>query len=96
MSTMRHTAHDRLTRSTEEQFADVVCSDEDWVRAEFEAIIAAEWPAPPSRPPAQRAASAPPTAPDGPWRVSRLERLASQPRRPGAGGWARQRSPPAW
>jgi len=38
-------------------FADLVCRDEEWLRAEFDAIVAAEWGAPPP---------APPPAPPGP------------------------------
>ena len=38
-------------------FADLVCQDEEWLRAEFDAIVAAEWGAPPP---------APPPAPPGP------------------------------
>jgi len=31
-----------------EQFLELLCADPDWVRAEFDAIMAAEWPIPPS------------------------------------------------
>jgi hypothetical protein len=40
-----------LPRWTVDQFIDVVCAEEDLLRAEFEAIVAAEWPEPPSRHP---------------------------------------------
>lgn len=83
----------------EEEFLELVCSDEDLVQAEFEAIIAAEWPSLPSPPaarPLHRPADRPPTSPAGPWRVGAPGRLASRPRHPGIGGWARQRSPPHW
>lgn len=82
----------------EQEFLDLVCSDEELVQAEFEAIIAAEWPTPPSppgaRPPLRRPAGRPPTSPAGHPREGTPERLASRPRHPGIGGWARQRSPP--
>jgi hypothetical protein len=32
-------------------FADLVCRDEEWLRAEFDAIVAAEWGTPPPVPP---------------------------------------------
>jgi len=38
-------------RSTDEQFLDLLCTDEDLLGAEFYAIIAAEWPMPPIGPP---------------------------------------------
>lgn len=40
------------TRSTEEQFIGLLCADEEMLRAEFDAIIAAEWPEPPPAEPA--------------------------------------------
>ncbi|MGI8881289.1 MAG: hypothetical protein ACR2KJ_12460, partial [Jatrophihabitans sp.] len=40
-----------VARSSGEQFVDLSCSDDDLVQAEFDAIIAAEWPSrPPDRP----------------------------------------------
>lgn len=44
-----------------DEFLDVLCADEDFVRAEFEAIIAAAWLTPPPVPPARRPAT-PPTS----------------------------------
>jgi hypothetical protein len=82
------------TRTVDERFLDLIYGDPDLLAAEFDAIIAAEWPEPrvgrpgrspagrhPGRRPARRAA--------GP-----VQGLASRPRHPGIGGWARQRSPP--
>ena len=95
MKTIRHTYDEGLTDTFEEQFLDLVCSDEDLVQAEFEAIIAAEWPTPPpARPPLRRPAFRPPTPPDGHCRQAPPNRLASRPRHPGIRWWARQRSPP--
>jgi hypothetical protein len=37
----------KATRSTDEQFLDLLLADEDLLRAEFDAIVAAEWPGPP-------------------------------------------------
>jgi len=95
MTTIRHTYDTGPTDTLAEQFIELVCADEDLLQAEFEAIIAAEWPTPPpARPPLRRPAGGPPVRPAGHWRQGRLERLASRPRHPGIGGWARQRSPP--
>jgi hypothetical protein len=52
------TATRTVTRTVDEQFLTLICSDEDLLRAEFDAIIAAEWPGPPTN---NRAAD-PPTA----------------------------------
>jgi hypothetical protein len=83
----------KATRSTDEQFLDLLLADEDLLRAEFDAIIAAEWPGQP---------------PDRPGRGTQAERRpgGTRRRRPRAagsagrphplriGGWPRQRSPP--
>jgi len=45
-----------VARSVDEQFLTLMCSDEDLLRAEFDAIIAGEWPSPPANTPARRAA----------------------------------------
>lgn len=37
-------------RRIDDEFLELVCSDEDLLAAEFEAIIAANWPGPPSAP----------------------------------------------
>ncbi len=82
------------TGGSDEQFLELLCTDEDLLRAEFDAIIAAGWPSPPPAAPARRVG-----AERRPRRVRRrgegsLTALASWPRHPGVGGWARQRSPP--
>lgn len=43
--------------SVADEFLDIVCSDEELLAAEFEAIIAANWPAPPEAVSASSAAS---------------------------------------
>lgn len=80
------------TRTVDETFLDLVTRDDDLVRAEFDALIAASWDAPPPPPPAAPApADRPPGWPEpshpGP------PRLADR-RRPGR-RVSRQRSPPA-
>jgi hypothetical protein len=80
-------------RTVDEQFLDLVCHEQDLLAAEFDAIIAAEWPTPPADRPGRGAVGrhadgeADRTADPVPGSVSR-------PRHPGVGGWARQRSPP--
>lgn len=84
-----------VTRRSDEQFLDLICSDDEFVQAEFEAIIAAEWPSPPpdrprrdtprGRPPVRGHQYPEPGAQDG---------LPLRPRNPGVGTWFRQRSPP--
>jgi hypothetical protein len=81
--------------AAQDQFLEVLCADEDLVRAEFDAIIAAEWPSPPPAktdhgPDAERAPRR------GRWPdETHVPDLSDRPRDPGAGGWTRQRSPPA-
>jgi hypothetical protein len=80
-----------LETDPQEEFLALLCADEDLVRAEFEAIIDANWdpprparrtpPTPPRRP-AHRRSPAPPTTPRG------------SVRREGRVGWRRERSPP--
>lgn len=78
----------------------VALHDDDprWVREEFEAIIAAEWPQPVTNPPRLRAAAA--EHPTG-VRGSRMPGATAfavllwRAHGPGADGWARERSPPA-
>ena len=83
-----------LARSVEEQFLDLVCSDADLVRAEFDAIIAAGWPerpVPPTRSPVPRPPVPPADGPGG-WVVISVAGPVSEPGAPGTGG--RERSPP--
>jgi hypothetical protein len=84
-----------LARTIDEQFVALICSDEELLRAEFDAIIAADWPSPPTDAPGRGAADRRRGSSAGPHRVAaRVAGLASRPRHPGLGGGARQRSPP--
>jgi hypothetical protein len=77
------------TLSGTDAFLDVVCGDEDWVRAEFDAIVEANWP-PAGRP-------EPPVPSPGPRRTSRRPTGRSRPVpgiRPNGPAPARQRAPP--
>jgi hypothetical protein len=78
----------------EEQFLDLIFSDTDLLAAEFDAIIAAEWPEPPGDRPGPGAACR--HSGSGPARraANPVRGPVSRPRHPGIGGWARQRSPP--
>jgi len=42
------------TRPGDEEFLALLCADEQLLRAEFDEIVAAQWPNPPAQPPAQR------------------------------------------
>ncbi|MEP6650311.1 MAG: hypothetical protein ABJA74_10450, partial [Lapillicoccus sp.] len=82
------------TLAAEEEFLAIVCADEDLLRAEFDAIIAAEWPSPPPDRPedddaVQRSPGTARRQPSG-----GQARLPNRARHPGIGGWSRQRSPP--
>jgi hypothetical protein len=83
------------TQDTDELFLELLCADEDLVRAEFDAIIAAEWFSP--APPASGSDEVAEATPHQVWRRRRVRDvgLADRPRRPGIGGRGRrQRSPP--
>ena len=85
---------DEVVVSADEQFIDWLCADEDLLRAEFDAIIAAEWPGPPPAPPDRGTA-----AERGPRRTrhraaTRTAGLPSRPGHPDTGDRTRQRSPP--
>jgi hypothetical protein len=88
------TTGETAARRVDDQFLDLICTDADLLRAEFEAIIAAEWPSPPANPPGHRTTGQHPTSRAARWLTARLGGAVSRPRQPGIGGWARQRSPP--
>ena len=81
------------TRSAEEQFLDLLLADDELLRAEFDAIIAAEWPGSPPNLPHRRVLGEP--DPDGKRRPRATATKAPGPRRrPHVDKSARQRSPP--
>jgi hypothetical protein len=81
--------------SADEEFLELLCADQALLRAEFDAIIAAEWPNPPPADPDHGAgASRRPNRPRQ-RRETSVAGLRNQPRHPGIGRWTRQRSPPA-
>src|SRR4051794_13061246 len=81
-------------RRVDEQFLDLICGDTDLLTAEFDAIIAAEWPEPPADRLGRGAVGGAPGS--GPVRrpAEPVRGPVAQHRYPGIGGWARQRSPP--
>ena len=81
-------------RRVDEQFLDLICGETDLLTAEFDAIIAAEWPEPPADGPARGAAGGRPGRGASRRAADPVRSPAARPRHPGIGGWARQRSPP--
>jgi len=82
-----------LVPSVDEQFFDLICNDVELVAAEFDAIVAAEWPTPPPGTPGCGGGGQP-TGGTTRRAIDRGGRQPSRSRRPGVGGWARERSPP--
>ena len=80
------------TAAALQEFEDLVYSDADVVRAEFDAIIAAEWPSRPTPVSSRKPAWDFTTPRHRPREASPA--LPHRPRRPGTGGLVRQRSPP--
>jgi hypothetical protein len=86
---------DLAARIVDEQFLQLICGDPELLAAEFDAIIAAEWPAPPTDEGEPKATSGPPGGRARTLVAWPVDGLVTRPRHPGVGGWARQRSPPA-
>jgi hypothetical protein len=84
----------RVEPSVDDQFLDMVCADADLLRAEFEAIVAAEWLTPPMTPHPQHPARVPPRPSQTRRHLPCSGQVRQRPCHPGIGGWARQRSPP--
>jgi hypothetical protein len=82
-------------RPADAEFADVICADPEWLRAEFDALISASFGEPPAPPPA-----APPRLPPDrgaryPGRGWSAEHLPGpEPGRRTTTGRGRQRAPP--
>ncbi|WP_406833042.1 hypothetical protein ABEG17_09480 [Pedococcus sp. KACC 23699] len=83
------TSADQLT----EEFLELVCADEELLRAEFDEIIAQEWTSPP--PPGEPRAATPGDGPRRPL-TGPVDAAWSRPRacHPLIPRWRRQRSPP--
>lgn len=85
---------DLAAGTVDEQFLHLICNDPKLLADEFDAIIAAECPWLPSDGGGPKAAAGPPAGRARAMAARPVDALASRPRHPGAGGWARQRSPP--
>ena len=83
-----------IEQTFEEQFLDLLCSDAELLRAEFDSIIAAEWPDPPSPVSRRQPSSREPSPCHGMW-SSRPLTHRMQERPLGREAWRRQRSPPS-
>jgi hypothetical protein len=81
-------------RVIEEQFLELVLADEELLRAEFDAIIAAAWSGPPPSRPPRRIAGKPASTGDRGPRIARTGRAG--PGRQPLTVAARQRAPPTW
>ena len=87
------------TKSTyEQEFVELLLSDEDFVQAIFEDIIAAEWPPaarnPSKTPPNRASLNASGRPPELPSRRTSSPGRQPPSRRPGGAEWSRERSPP--
>jgi len=86
---------DLATREADRAFAELICADAQWLREEFDALIAASFRQPPAAPP-----PAPPRVPPSPGRTGppgqrRLRvRFPAAPSTIATPGHRRQRSPP--
>jgi hypothetical protein len=80
-------------RSLDEELVDLVCADEQWLREEFDAIVAREWAVEPPAPPPRGAAQQPDPPPRRPATCD-VPPPRRRRRRPAVGRWRRQRSPP--
>ncbi len=85
---------DAAALTVDEQFLDLICSDADLVAAEFEAIIAAEWPDPPTRRPGRGITGGQSGSGRARGTGDPVPGPGSPPRQPEIHRWARQRSPP--
>jgi hypothetical protein len=85
---------DTTAQCVDDQFFDLIYGDADLLAAEFDAIVAAEWPQPPGEGAGRGAAGRHPGGGSTRGAADPVRGPVSRPRHPGIGGWARQRSPP--
>ena len=87
---------DLATREAATAFAELICADAQWLREEFDALIAASFSRPPAAPPPAPPRVPPSPGPAGPpsqyWLRCRLPAVRSAVATP---GHRRQRSPPS-
>lgn len=87
-------AADTFSATVDEQFLDLICSDDDLIDAAFDAIIAAEWPLPPADTPRPGAADRHPAYRAVGRAVRAVARAVAGQRPRGVIRSIRQRSPP--
>jgi hypothetical protein len=63
---------DPTARRVDEQFLDLICNDQDLLAAEFDAIIAAEWPNAPANPAGHGPTGRHPTSPAARWLMTHI------------------------
>jgi hypothetical protein len=80
--------------SAQEEALGLLCADPELVQAEFEAIVAAEWPRPPEHRAAVPAQHRRPSGGPAPGRARVRYIVPSPDLHRGVDGWGRQRSPP--
>jgi len=85
----------RRSAAIEEEFVELVCSDEEWLRAEFEAIVESGWGSD-DRPPPRPDSPPPPPGPPRGERWGEVRRHRCERERLLAVRVARQRGPPWW
>ncbi|HEX5495658.1 MAG TPA: hypothetical protein VFX70_13895 [Mycobacteriales bacterium] len=83
---------DNAAEAVDEEFWALVCGDEELLSAEFDAIVAAEWPSPPVHSPGRSADHGRPGGPAH--EPTHGLHPRARPAHPGVDGWSRQRSPP--
>lgn len=81
--------------STHDTFLELLCGDEELLRAEFEDIVAHEWPRPPDRRAVVRIEHVGADGGPAPGCPRSEQRRQTGDRLDGVDAWARQRSPPA-
>ena len=87
---------DLATRDANASFAELICADAQWLREEFDALIAASFSQPPAAPPPAPPRVRPPHGRAGPPGCHRLRPEAPASTSPlTPPGQRRQRSPPA-
>jgi hypothetical protein len=83
------------TREADARFAELICADPQWLRAEFDALIAAGFGAPPAWPRLPAPPRVPPQRPPAnPLASPRRGTMPAPPARATRRGHRRQRSPP--
>ena len=92
MATQSETG-ETIDRTVGDQFIVLICSDEQLLRAEFDAIVARQWPSPPAGTPTHGSVGHRGSGADSGAAACRRARLMAS-RHPDVDGWVCERSPP--